>query len=148
MDKIKNIVYPFIGAIGAALSYVFGGFDVSLIVLFVLMVADYVLGLMCCFTLKSAKTDTGGYNSNYGWKGLLKKFAALIMIIVANFLDMWITHADVFRQFAIITYAVNELMSIIENIGLLGVPLPKFLTTVLDILNKKINSASESGDDT
>lgn len=145
MDKIKNIVFPVIGAIGSALSYIFGGFDMSLIVLFVLMVADYILGLMCCFTLKSNKSESGGYNSNYGWKGLLKKFAALITVIIANFLDMWITHTDIFRNFAIITYCVNELMSIMENLGLLGVPLPNFLKTVLDVLNKQLKS-SESGD--
>jgi toxin secretion/phage lysis holin len=74
--------------------------------------------------------------SKAGWKGLCRKGMTLLIILVAAQLDK-VTGTEVIRNAVIIGYIANEALSIIENAGLMGLPVPKFIVNAIDILRKK-----------
>ena len=84
----------------------------------------------------SRKTDTGTYDSRYGLKGLMKKCLMLLFVLAAVQMDR-ILHVDYVRDAVCIGFCTNELLSITENLGLAGVPLPKAVTNALEQLHKK-----------
>ena len=114
-----------------------GGWDIYLKALIVMMFIDYVLGLLLAGVFKNSKnTLNGGLNSYVGWVGLVKKFAHLLLIILAVQLDILLGTIFV-RTGTIAVFIVNESISIIENSGLIGIPIPKALEKAIDILNDR-----------
>ena len=87
----------------------------------------------------STKTDTGTLESKAGWKGLCRKCMTLIFVLVAYRIDL-ILGLDYIRNAVIIAFITNELISLVENAGLMGVPLPAVITKAIDILQKKSES--------
>ncbi len=134
---MKTTICSAIGIIGGGVAYIFGGWDASLITLLVCMLCDYVTGLIVAGIFhKSKKTESGNLESRAGWKGLCKKFVTLLFVIIANRLDMQMgTH--VIRDAVCITFITNELLSIIENAGLMGIPIPEAITKAIDVLHDK-----------
>ena len=105
--------------------------------LVVLMVIDYITGLfVAALFKKSNKTDSGGLSSNVGFKGLIKKFVE-IMIVAAMFRLDILLGIKYLRDLCIIGFAVNELISITENAGLMGIPLPPVISKAIAVLNEK-----------
>ena len=84
----------------------------------------------------SNKTESGAYNSAYGLKGLCKKCLMLLFVLVATQVDR-VLGADYVRDAVCIGFAVNEILSIIENLGLAGIPMPEAVIKALEQLQKK-----------
>lgn len=137
----NNLQFDFVctgvGLLGAITCHLFGGMDVSVMTLIILMILDYITGvLVAAIWKKSNKSDGGGLSSKAGWKGLCRKFTAFIFVIVAFRLDL-ILGTSYVRNTVIIGFIFNELVSLTENAGLMGVPLPKRLLDTIDLLKKK-----------
>lgn len=125
------------GFLGAALSALFGGWDAALTTLALFMAVDYISGMVVAGVFhKSKKTDTGTLQSRAGWKGLCKKGMTLLFVLVAHRLDLAVGTVYI-REGVIIGFMVNELISLVENAGLMGLPLPKIVTKAIDMLTEK-----------
>lgn len=134
---MKSFVLGLIGAIGSGIAYLFGGWDTAVQTLFIFMVIDYFSGLAVAGIFhKSTKTENGALESKSCWKGLIRKGMTLAIIVVANLLDMS-TGTNYLRDAVCIAFMMNEVISIIENAGLMGVPIPEPLTNAIEILKKK-----------
>lgn len=134
---MKNLVLGIAGAFGSAIAYLFGGWDTSIQTLFIFMVIDYFSGLAVAGIFhKSKKTETGALESKSCWKGLIRKGMTLAVVVVSNLLD-YSTGSNYLRDAVCIAFMINELISIIENAGLMGVPIPKQITNAIEILKNK-----------
>lgn len=138
---MKQIICTFIGIVGSAIASIFGGWDTGLVSLLIFMALDYVSGLVVAGVFhKSNKTDTGSLESKAGWKGLCRKCMTLVFVLVAYRLDLVIGSNYNIRDAVIIAFMANELISLVENAGLMGIPLPAVITKAIDILQKKSES--------
>lgn len=137
---MKEFICTVIGVIGSVIVSLFGGWDSALTTLILFMVIDYVTGLIVAGVFKnSTKTSTGALESKAGWKGLCRKCVTLVFVMVAYRLDL-ILGTEYIRTAVIIAFIVNELISLVENAGLMGIPLPGAITKAIDILQKKSES--------
>ena len=129
-----------IGVLGSAIIYLLGGWDSALVTLIIFMVIDYISGLAVAGIFhNSKKTDTGTLESRTGWKGLCRKCMTLLFVLIAYRLDLAIG-VDYIKNAVIIGFMTNELISIVENAGLMGLPLPEVITKAIDLLTKKAKS--------
>lgn len=134
---MKSLICSIFGAVGSAVAYAFGGWDASIITLLIFMGIDYITGLIVAGIFhKSNKTATGGLESKAGWKGLVKKCTTLLFVVVAVRLDL-LMGSNYIRDAVCIAFIVNELISIVENAGLMGLPIPSVITKAIDILKSK-----------
>ena len=109
------------------------------------MALDYLTGMLAAGIFhKSKKSAQGGLESRSGWKGLCRKGISLLIVLVAYRLDL-IAGTDFICNAVMAAYLVNELLSITENIGLMGVPVPKVLTSAIDLLRQKSEAQEEQG---
>lgn len=132
---MKSAICAACGAIGSFIAAALGGWDAAIITLLCFMAIDFVTGWVLAVVFKkSHKTETGGYSSAIGLKGLCKKCMIILLVVMANLLDKQIG-ADYVRNAVCIAFIVNEAMSIIENAGLMGVPIPGVIKKALDVLN-------------
>lgn len=138
-DNVKNLIFPSVGFVCAMVNAYFGGINDFMITLFILMICDYVSGLLVAGVFhNSTKSSTGRLNSFAGFRGIVKKLFMIILIGVAHSLDMALS-IDYLRDAFIICFTLNELLSLIENVGLMGIPLPKAITKIIDVLEDKQN---------
>ena len=136
---MKEKACTVLGLIGSALCWAFGGWDASIAALLVCMAVDYVSGSMVALVFhNSRKTESGAYNSTYGLKGLCKKGMMLLFVLVAVQIDK-ILGTDYARDAVCIGFCSNEVLSIIENLGLAGIPMPQAITKALEQLQKHGN---------
>lgn len=146
MDKLTNIktsILTFLGIAGAFIVNLLGGWDTALQTLMLFMAIDYVMGLVLAGVFhNSRKTDSGTLESMAGWKGIVKKGITLLIVLVAAQLDL-LMDIDYVRYAAIIAFIVNELLSIVENAGLMGVKIPQKLIDAIDILKKENSNVNE-----
>ena len=141
---MKNAICTTAGAIGGAIASLFGGWDAGLATLVMFMAIDYVSGLVVAGVFhNSKKTTSGALESKAGWKGLCRKGMSLLFVLIAYRLDLAIGSSYI-RDAVIIGFIVNETISIVENAGLMGVPLPKVINKAIDILTSK--SEEKGGD--
>ena len=141
-----NILCASIGAIGAGIAGFFGGWDAALVTLMIFILIDYVTGLIVAGVFhKSPKTENGSLESKAGLKGLLRKGGMLLMVLVACRLDVMLG-AHFIRDACVIALISNEALSIIENLGLMGVPIPKPIINALEVLKDKAKSESDRND--
>lgn len=134
---IKTGICTVIGCCGSLISTLFGGWDTGLMILITLMAVDYVTGLMVAGIFhKSRKTDGGTLDSSVGWKGLCKKGVTLLVVLVAQCIDT-AAGTTIIRDAVVIGYSANEAISIIENAGLIGVPVPQPLVKAVEALKGK-----------
>lgn len=134
---MKYSIYTIIGIIGGTLSYMLGGWDLALQTLLIFMGVDYITGLIIAGVFKkSPKSENGSLSSMIGWKGLCRKGVALLIVLVACRLDM-LVGTNFIRDAVVIAYCTNEVISIIENAGIMGIPIPKALTDAIDALKQK-----------
>lgn len=137
---MKDLLCLAAGAVGGCVSTLFGGWTMGITFLIIFMIIDYVSGLAVAGVFKnSKKTDSGALESRAGWKGLCRKGMTLAIIVVAQGLDMLIGTTYI-RDAVIIGFCANEAISIIENAGLMGIPLPEALTKAIDVLTRKSNN--------
>jgi toxin secretion/phage lysis holin len=141
---MKEMICSIIGVIGSAVAAVFGGWDAGLSTLIMFMVVDYISGLAVAGVFKkSTKTENGALESKAGWKGLCKKFMTLVFVLIAYRLDI-MAGTNYIRDAVIIAFITNELISIVENAGLMGIPIPDVITNAIEVLQKKSAPKSES----
>ena len=141
--KMKQMVCSAAGLIGSAIATLFGGWDTGLATLIIFMAVDYLSGLIVAGVFhKSSKTDTGALESKTCWKGLCRKCMTLVFVLIAYRLDL-VIGTNYIRDAVIIAFIANELISIVENAGLMGVPLPAVIIKAIDILQKKAESEDE-----
>lgn len=140
---MKEMICTILGVIGSFIASLFGGFDAGMITLIIFMIVDYVTGLIVAGVFKnSTKTETGALESRAGWKGLCRKGVTLLIVLIAYRLDLLIG-TNYIRDAVIIGFCANEAISIIENAGLMGIPLPAVISKAIDLLTKKSNSERE-----
>ena len=134
---MKAKLCTLLGVVGSAIAALFGGWDTGLATLIVFMVIDFGSGIVVAGVFhKSRKTETGALESRTGWKGLCRKCMTLFFVLIAYRLDLVIgTHY--IRDTVIIGFIANELISIVENAGLMGIPLPAVIQKGIDILTSK-----------
>lgn len=134
---MKETLCTVFGLIGSALCWAFGGWDAGLTALVICMSVDYISGSLVALVFhNSRKSETGSYNSAYGLKGLCKKCLMLLFVIVAVQADR-LMGGDFVRDAVCIGFATNEILSIVENLGLAGVPMPQAVVKALEQLQAK-----------
>lgn len=147
MDNIKVWVTSAIGAVGGFISAAFGGWTSAMTTLIIFMAIDYITGLLVAGVFKkSKKTKNGALESRAGFKGLCRKGVMLLVVLVACRLDIEL-HTTYIRDAVCIAFIANETISIIENAGLMGVPIPKVITKAIELLKSKEENTTEGGTD-
>lgn len=131
------------GAFGGIIAELFGGWDSDITTLVIFMCIDYITGIIVAAAFKrSQKTETGALSSKVGFIGLCKKGVMMLVVLIAHRLDLLIG-TDYIRTATVIGFCCSELVSIIENAGLMGVPLPPVIIKAIDILKNKDNDKKE-----
>lgn len=142
---MKNVICTAIGVAGSCIATLFGGWDAALTTLLIFMGVDYITGLIVAGVFhKSQKSADGALESRAGWKGLCRKGTTLLVVLVACRLDM-VTGSNFMRDATIIAFIANETLSIIENAGLMGVPIPAVVVKAIDILKQKADGNTTAG---
>ena len=127
---MKELFCSILAGIGTGLVYLWGGFDVAMQCLLVAIVLDYVSGIIKAFVLKQL-------SSSIGFKGILKKFGVLVVVALAVLIDRVTGESGAIRTLVIYYFVANERLSIIENMGLAGLPIPKSIKEALKALKKQ-----------
>lgn len=135
--KNSTIFSSIIGFIGAFFTALFGGWTTGMQTLLLFMGIDYLTGLIVAGVFKNSnKSESGALESRAGWKGLCRKGMTLLIVLISYRLDLMLGTSYI-RDAVVITFAVNEALSILENAALMGLPLPAVLVKALDVLKQK-----------
>ena len=136
ISNLKNVVCYICGVFTAIITNCFGGWSGAMTTLLIFMAIDYITGIVVATVFKkSGKSATGGLESRAGWKGLCKKGVTLVIVLVAYRLDLLIGTSYI-KDAVVIAFCTNELISIVENAGLMGVPIPDTITKTIDVLKR------------
>ena len=127
---MKRYLIETITAISSTILYLLGGWDIALKCLIVVMIIDYLTGVLSAIYNKKL-------NSNIGTKGIVKKVGYLCIVALSTIIDIITGQTGVIRTLVIYFFVANEGISIIENIAEMGVPMPKKLIDALEQLKKK-----------
>jgi len=128
---MNNAVKSILAAVCAVFGFVFGDFNGLMIALIALIVLDYISGVLAAVVEKKLSSEVGA-------KGIAKKIFMLLIVAVANIVDInVIGEGHVLKSVTVVFYIANECISLIENAGRLGVPVPKKLLDVLEQLKSK-----------
>ena len=131
------------GILGSIVAGFFGGWTSGMATLVILMAIDYFSGLIVAGVFnQSAKSTSGGLESKAGWKGLCRKFMTILFVGIAYRIDLALGTTYI-QDAVIIGFMANELISIVENAGLMGLPLPSIITKAIDILKNKSEGGTE-----
>lgn len=137
MKEFWNTLQFIFAAIGGWLGYFLGGSDGLLYALLAFVAADYITGVMCALADKSLSSEVG-------FKGICRKVLVFLLVGIANILDMHVIGTgSVLRTAAVFFYISNEGISLLENAGHLGLPIPEKMKAVLEQLHDR----SEKGDE-
>ncbi len=132
-----------VGVAGSILSALLGGWDMALQTLIIFMAVDYSTGLVVAGVFhRSGKSTTGSLESLAGWKGLCRKGGTLLLVLVAAQLDR-VMGSEFCRDAVVIGFLANEAISIIENVGLMGVPFPPVLRKAIEVLKNQTGEEDE-----
>lgn len=143
ITSLKIYVCAVLGAVGAFISWLFGGWSEDMLTLIILMISDYITGvIVAAFFKKSKKSENGSLSSVAGLKGLCKKGVMLLVVLIAHRLDISLG-VEYIKSTAIIGFIANETISVTENIGLMGVPLPEVIKRALEVLKGKSEKGGE-----
>lgn len=134
---MKNGEIITIGMLGSVVASLFGGWDSFLQTLVLFMGIDWFTGgiLLPVVFGKSPKSSNGALESHAGWKGLCKKAMTLFYVLIAAKLDM-LMGTEYLRNAVCIGFIANEALSILENAGLMGLPLPVRLKKAIALLKE------------
>ena len=134
MKEFWNTIQVIFAAIGGWLGYFLGGCDGLLIALVMFVAADYITGVMCAVADKKLSSEVG-------FKGICRKVLIFILVGIANILDVQVIGTgSVLRTAVIFFYLSNEGVSLLENAGHLGLPIPERIKTVLEHLHDRSES--------
>lgn len=131
---LKNGILAVFAAVGSWIANALGGWDAAMVLLVAFMATDYVTGvLVAAVWHRSPKSQSGALDSKAGFKGLCKKGVILLLVWVGCLLDSALGTTYV-RMAVILFFIGNEGLSLLENLGLMGVPYPEFLKRTLEAL--------------
>ena len=133
----RGVLCAAVGIVGSGVASLFGGWGAALSGLVLFMAIDFAMGLTVAGVFKrSKKTDGGALESRAGWKGLCRKVYTLALVLVAHWLDI-ITGTSYIRDAVCIGFIANEAISILENAGLMGIPIPSVMSKAIEGLRDK-----------
>lgn len=136
MTNIKAAVLAAVGTLGGAVAALFGGWTSAMTTLIIFIAIDYLTGLIVAGVFKrSGKSESGALESRAGFKGLCRKGMILLILLVACRLDLTLGTAYI-KDTVCVAFIANETLSIIENAGLMGVPIPAVITKAIDVLKE------------
>lgn len=142
--KLKNFILTAVAMLGSMIINLLGGWDTTLHTLIAAMAADYLTGLVVAGVFhRSGKTDNGALESRASFKGLIRKCVILLLVFLGALLDS-ATGNDLARTAVCLFFTANEGLSILENVGLMGVPYPTFLKNMLEVLRRQADSTNDS----
>ena len=134
MKEFWNMIQFLFAGIGGWLGYFLGGCDGLLIALLLFVITDYITGVMCAIADKKL-------SSAVGFKGICRKVLIFLLVGIANILDMQVIGTgSVLRTAVIFFYISNEGVSLLENAGHLGLPIPVKIKSVLEQLHDRAES--------
>ena len=141
MKEFRNTIQLIFAAVGGWLGWFFGGTDGFLYALIAFVVLDYITGVMCAVNDRKL-------SSEIGFRGICKKVLIFMMVGMGNILDVYIIkNGAVIRTAVIFFYIANEGISLLENAGRLGLPIPKKIISALEQLKKKGDDENDSNDE-
>ena len=143
---MKENICTAAGVIGGFFAALLGGWDSALITLVLFMAIDFTTGLIAASMGKSKHSESGTLNSTAGWVGLAKKFCILLMVVVGVRIDILIG-TNYIRDAVCISFCLNELLSIVENTSLMGIPFPPAFKKAIDVLQTKVGRTEDEKED-
>ena len=139
MKEFWNTIQLIFATIGCWLGYFLGGSDGLIYALLVFVIIDYITGVMCAIADKKLSSEVG-------FKGISRKVLIFLLVGIANILDVQVIGTgSVLRTAVIFFYISNEGISLLENAGHLGLPIPKKMMDILEQLHDR--SESEDNDE-
>ena len=140
MKEFWNMIQAVFTMVGGWLGYFLGGCDGLLFALVVFVAMDYITGVMCAAADRKLSSEVG-------FKGICRKVLLFLLVGMANVLDVnVIGTGSVFRTAVIFFYLSNEGLSLLENAGHLGLPIPAKLKAVLEQLHRQSEEIEEDED--
>lgn len=137
MKEFWNTIQLIFTAIGGWLGYFLGGCDGLLYALVIFVVVDYITGVMCAINDKTL-------SSSVGFRGICRKVLIFLLVGIANILDVQVIGTgSVLRTAVIFFYISNEGISLLENAGHLGLPIPEKIKVVLEQLHDRAEKETE-----
>ena len=140
MKEFWNTIQLIFSAVGGWLGYFLGGCDGLLYALIAFMVIDYITGVMCAIINKQLSSEVG-------FKGIFRKVLIFLLVGIANIIDVQVIGTGaVLRTAVIFFYISNEGVSLLENAGHLGLPIPEQIKTVLEQLHDRAENGKEGNE--
>lgn len=140
MKEFWNTIQLIFSAVGGWLGYFLGGCDGLLYALIAFVVIDYITGVMCAIINKQLSSEVG-------FKGIFRKVLIFLLVGIANIIDVQVIGTGaVLRTAVIFFYISNEGVSLLENAGHLGLPIPKKIKTVLEQLHDRAENGKEGNE--
>ncbi len=139
MDRIDLLLKTFIVTFGGFCGYFLGGWDATLKVLVTMAIIDYLTGVI-------AAGFNGELKSKVGFKGIAKKVVLFLLVAAATQVDVIMGTNSAVREATIFLFIGNELLSLLENAGRMGITLPSALTNAVEILGGKQKQEIKKGD--
>lgn len=136
MERFDVIYKTGAAALGAVVGYLFGGWSELLGILLAFVIMDYVTGVL-------AASKEGTLRSDVGFKRIPKKIMIFVLVAVGHLIDRAVGTNGLFRDATIFFYLANELLSIVENAGRMGLPVPEQIKQAVEVLKGR----SEKGED-
>ena len=140
MKEFWNTIQLIFSAVGGWLGYFLGGCDGLLYALIAFVVIDYITGVMCAIINREL-------SSAVGFKGIFRKVLIFLLVGIANIIDVQVIGTGaVLRTAVIFFYISNEGVSLLENVGHLGLPIPEKIKTVLEQLHDRAENGKEGNE--
>ena len=140
MKEFWNTIQLIFSAVGGWLWYFLGGCDGLLYALIAFVVIDYITGVMCAIINREL-------SSAVGFKGIFRKVLIFLLVGIANIIDVQVIGTGaVLRTAVIFFYISNEGVSLLENAGHLGLPIPEKIKTVLEQLHDRAENGKEGNE--
>lgn len=127
---MKYLFQTIAAVVGSLATYLYGGWSALLGILLAFVAIDYITGVL-------AAGRQGELSSSVGFKGIARKIAIFALVAIAHLIDVGLGDGNMFRDAAIFFYLANELLSIIENTGAMGVPIPEILLKAVELFKGK-----------
>lgn len=141
MGEWSAVVKTISTALGSLMGYMFGGWNMFMNLLLWLVVLDWLTGW-------GAAWINGELKSRKGYHGIARKVAIFALVAVSHFIDIILGGQQYFQNAVVFFYLANELLSIIENVGRMGVPVPKILRKAIEVFNEKSGEEVKAKDET
>lgn len=127
---MRELICAITSALSTLLAYLLGGFDTALLCLVIAIVLDFITGVIKAYITKEIASATG-------FKGLLKKVCFFIIVSLAVVIDRVTINDGTIRTLVIYYFVANEGFSILENLAIIGVPIPAVIKDSLKVMQKK-----------